>query len=144
VLAVVKAKNSASRTFFKGVLMFYLRHIPRTILTQIKNAPNKPHITPKKIPAGRSRIEFSLATERFPSLSEPESDKLKGAFVAKESNIDRTNVEIEVAANTLHNMLKVQNVFGLDISYINNDPPIGAPKATATPHPAPHAIIYRL
>jgi hypothetical protein len=51
------------------------------------------------------------------------------------------NVATDVAVNTLQSMLNVQNVFGLEISYEKRAPPIGAPKATATPQDPPHAII---
>lgn len=73
-------------------------------------------MTPKMIPAGKSSIEFSLPIERLPSFKAPESDKLKGPLVERDSKTDKTNVEIEVAAKTLHSMLNVQNVFGLEIS----------------------------
>jgi len=39
-------------------------------------------------------------------------------------------------------MLNLQNVLGLDISYANIAPPIGAPKATLTPADAPAATNY--
>jgi hypothetical protein len=82
----------------------------------MKRAPNKPQITPRIIPAGKSRIEFSLSSERFPSLSEPESDKLRGEPTDKDSSIAREKVATEVAVNTLQSMLNVQKVFGFEIS----------------------------
>lgn len=51
---------------------------------------------------------------------------------------------MEHAANTRHNMLNVQKVFGLEISYEKSAPPIGAPNAHDTPALAPAAIIYLL
>jgi len=53
-------------------------------------------------------------------------------------------VQIEEPKKTRHNILNVQNVFGLEISYENNEPPIGAPKAADTPADAPAATSYLL
>jgi hypothetical protein len=90
--------------------------MPSLILTPMKRAPNKPQITPRIIPDGRSIIEFSLANARLPSFSAPESDKLSGELEAKDSRIDKVKVAIEVAVNTLQSMLNVQKVFGFEIS----------------------------
>jgi hypothetical protein len=44
----------------------------------MKKAPSKPQITPKKIAAGKSSIEFSSYAFILPNFKEPESDKLSG------------------------------------------------------------------
>lgn len=116
MLAVIKAKKIASMTFRIEVLMYILRNTASLILTAMNRAPSNPQITPRIIPAGKSRIEFSFSNERFPSFSAPESDKLKGEFIDKDSRIERANVAIDVAVNTLQSMLNVQNVFGFEIS----------------------------
>ena len=113
---MIKAKTTASITFRIEVLMYIFRTIASLILTEMKRAPNKPQITPRITPAGKSRIEFSFYSERFPSLSEPESDKLRGEPTDKDSSIARVKVAIEVAVNTLQSMLNVQKVFGFEIS----------------------------
>ena len=115
---MIKAKTTASITFRIEVLMYIFRTIASLILTEMKRAPNKPQITPRITPAGKSRIEFSFPfySERFPSLSEPESDKLRGEPTDKDSSIARVKVAIEVAVNTRQSMLNVQKVFGFEIS----------------------------
>ena len=56
----------------------------------------------------------------------------------------RKNVPNEQDKKTFQIIVNLQNVFGLDISYENRVPPIGAPKATLTPAEAPAAANYRL
>ena len=106
----------------------------------MKKAPNRPQKTPIMMAAGRSSIEFSSSDETEPNLTAPESDKLSGLPFESAYRIETTKVEIEVEANTRHNILNVQKVLGFEISYANSAPPIGAPKATLTPHAAPHAV----
>jgi len=52
---------------------------------------------------------------------------------------DRVNVLIEQQKNILQIIPKVQKVAGLDNSYENRAPPIGAPNAALTPADAPPA-----
>jgi hypothetical protein len=51
-----------------------------------------------------------------PNLIAPESDKLKGVPSESDWRSDSTKVEIDVQANTRHNILNVQKVFGFEIS----------------------------
>lgn len=46
--------------------------------------------------------------------------------------------------NVFHTSSNFQTGFPLESSYINNAPPIGAPKATLTPADAPAHIRFRL
>jgi hypothetical protein len=69
------------------------------------------------IAAGKSSIEFSPTASIALILIAPESDdRLKGLPDASAYKTATTNVEIEVQKKTRHNMLKVQNVFGFEIS----------------------------
>lgn len=74
----MKANRITSRTFLIGVFICFFRHIPRLIPTQMKRAPSNPQITPKSMPAGKSKTEFTSPSERLPSFRVEESDKLKG------------------------------------------------------------------
>ena len=53
-----------------------------------------------------------------------------------------TKVLIVDAKNTFHVSENDQNVLGLDISYANNEPPIGAPNAQLTPAAMPTDISF--
>lgn len=53
------------------------------------------------------------------------------------------NVAIVDAKNTFQVSENDQNVFGFDISYENNAPPIGAPNAALTPAATPTEISLR-
>lgn len=66
--------------------------------------------------AGKSSIEFSPDDPIYPNFKAPESDKLNGLPVTKDYKTERVKHAIDVAVKTLHNMLKVQNVFGFEIS----------------------------
>jgi hypothetical protein len=109
----------------------------------MKRAPISPAIVPMIRAAGRSSIVFSYEPLTVPNLRAPESVRLKGVPVSKDYKIAKVNVAIAVEVNTRQSILKVQKVFGLEISYAKSAPPIGAPKATLTPQEAPAAIIYR-
>ena len=65
------------------------------------------------------------SSKLFPSLIYPKNDKV--------------NVLIEQQKKILQIIPKVQKVAGLDNSYENNAPPIGAPNAALTPAEAPPA-----
>jgi len=56
----------------------------------------------------------------------------------------RTNVDTLEQKNIFHIRPNDQKVLGLDISYTNNEPPIGEPKAADTPAAAPAAAISLL
>lgn len=60
------------------------------------------------------------------------------------SNKVRTKTPIEVARNVRQAIPKVQKLIAFDVSYANKTPPIGAPKAAATPTPAPAATMILL
>jgi hypothetical protein len=69
------------------------------------------------IAAGKSSIELDPSASIELSLIAPESDdKLKGLPDTSACKTAITNVEIEVQKKTRHSMLKVQNVFGFEIS----------------------------
>jgi hypothetical protein len=89
--------------------------------------------------AGRSRIELSYSP-REPNFRVLESVSETGTPLQREERKDSVKVAKVEAAKTLQSMLKVQKVFGLDISYEKRAPPMGAPKAAATPAEAPAAI----
>lgn len=82
----------------------------------MKSAPKSPQTIPITSAAGKSSIEFSSSAETEPNLTAPESDKLSGLPVESDYKMERTKVEIEVQVNTRHNILKVQKVFGFEIS----------------------------
>ena len=56
----------------------------------------------------------------------------------------KKNVQILQEKNTLQVNENDQKVLGLDNSYANNDPPIGAPKAALIPEANPVAINFLL
>ena len=72
------------------------------------------------------------------SVNEKESPK------SRDEKTESVKVANEQAKNTLQSILKVQKVFGFEISYPKRAPPIGAPKAALTPADAPAAINYLL
>ncbi len=82
----------------------------------MNNAPSSPAIMPIIKAAGKSSMEFSPDDPIYPNFNAPESDRLNGLPVTKDWNTERVKHAIEVAEKTLHNMLKVQKVFGLEIS----------------------------
>ena len=58
----------------------------------------------------------------------------------KELNMAREKTARAQLKNTFQIIANLQNVLGLDISYENKVPPIGAPKAALTPAEVPAAI----
>ena len=72
------------------------------------------------------------------------SDKVTGFPFQSAVKMPRTKVLTAEQKKFLQSKLNVQKVLGVDISYANNAPPMGAPKATATPADAPAAINSRL
>jgi len=53
-------------------------------------------------------------------------------------------VATELQKKVLQSMLKSQNVLGLESSYENKVPPMGAPKAALTPADTPAQVNSRL
>ena len=82
----------------------------------MNRAPIKPQIIPIISAAGKSSIVFSPSAVTEPNLIAPESDKLKGVPSESDWRSDSTKVEIDVQANTRHNILNVQKVLGFEIS----------------------------
>lgn len=107
----------------------------------MKKEPRRPQTAPIMIAAGMSRMELSVSPS-LPNLRAALSYSDGGTPSHMELRKDKTNVLRADAANTLHSMLKVQKVFGFDISYEKSAPPMGAPKAALTPADAPAATIY--
>lgn len=83
-----------------------------------------------------SRIDANRTVPEFISLISPSPSWIY-------FNILSTKVEILDAKNTFHVRENDQKVLGLDISYANSEPPIGAPKAALTPAATPAASNLR-
>ena len=105
-----------STIFLTFEFMYFLRYIPSVMLTWINRAPRSPVTIPKIIAAGKSNKVFTFYESTEPNFNAPESDKLRGLPVSSDYSIERVNVAIDVAVKTLHNILKVQKVLGLEIS----------------------------
>lgn len=106
----------------------------------MNNAPKLPPIIPKIMAAGMSaRSEGSV---ELPSLIRPAFWIIISPPACIYLKILRKNVLILQAKKTLQVNEKDQNVLGLDNSYANKDPPIGAPKAALTPEARPIAINF--
>lgn len=65
---------------------------------------------------------------------------MTGAPALRAVNTASVNVLIPEQKKILQSILNDQNVVGLETSYANREPPIGAPKAALTPADAPAAI----
>lgn len=100
---------------------------------------------PKIIEAGnKTRLFTSWTVETEPNLSvEPDHLPRRSPF-DRFYNKARKKVANEHDKNTFQIIENLQKVFGLDISYENSVPPIGAPNAALTPAEAPAATYYLL
>mmetsp|Transcript_40451 Transcript_40451/g.29122 ORF Transcript_40451/g.29122 Transcript_40451/m.29122 type:complete len:222 (-) Transcript_40451:611-1276(-) len=139
LLAVAREKRQVSRIFSQGFVIFFLRHSPNLVFTKTKNAPRHPQTNPRRIAAGKS-VNALVYWVNLPNLSTPESESVTGAPAFKEVNTVSVNVLIPEQKKILQSILNDQKVVGLETSYANNDPPIGAPNAALTPADAPAAI----
>jgi hypothetical protein len=74
----------------------------------------------------------------------PELATLIGVPALRQLKILRTKVAILEQKKVFHIKPNDQNVYGLDISYANNEPPMGEAKAAETPAAAPAAAISLL
>lgn len=83
----------------------------------------------------------NLRAEEFRLIKpyQPVSLKAKSA-----ENHDSENTAMAHEKKTFHMIENFQNVLDIDISYEKRVPPIGAPKAAATPAEHPAAIKWRL
>jgi len=105
-----------SITFFAFVFTIFLRHTPFHTVMLIKRAPKQPHTIPRIIAAGKSRIEFYPICVTSPNLSAAPSDIDNGLPMANEYKMENTNTAVDVAINIFQSIVKVQNVFGFEIS----------------------------
>ena len=81
----------------------------------MKNAPSNPAKIPIIIAADISLYVFELYSIVL-NFKAPELERLKGLPSKSDYNIDNVKVAVDVAINTLHSIMKVQNVLGLEIS----------------------------
>lgn len=139
----MKEKNITSRIFLVFVLMNFLRRTPSREYTLTKKAPKRPAIAPITMAANPSVMGEDVISI-VPNFNEPAAvNDSTPPFIIYCQN-PRMNVLIAAVKKTLQSILKLQKVFGLEISYVNRAPPIGAPKAAATPAELPAAINVRL
>lgn len=144
VMEVSAAKSETSSTFCHDFLIVRLRSFKRHIWTRIKIAPMMPQTKPIMTAPDSSYSGIGCSSGMIPNLSTAASDKVTGLLLYSDVKIPSTNVLPAEQKKFLHRRLKVQNVFGVDISYANRAPPIGAPNATATPADTPAAMNSRL
>ena len=95
--------------------MYFFLYIPRVEDVHTKDVPKSPQKRPIAIAAGRSKKEEAWAY-KVPNFRMAVSDRPKGACRSKEVNRDKVNTAKAVPKNTRQSILKVQKVFGLDIS----------------------------
>jgi hypothetical protein len=107
----------------------------------MNRGPSKPEITPKIIAPGRTSLGVIFATLTWPNLRADAVQVLNFPCVMA-SNTARKNTAIEQVKNVFQSIENFQNGLGLESSNMNKAPPIGAPKAQATPAEAPAAINY--
>jgi hypothetical protein len=144
-VAVTNPHIKVSTGLIHLVVRSFLRNTAIRVFTLIKRAPRQPPTTPRNIEQGikykafTSSVSFKLPNFRVePDHEPPRFPSLRFAKRAKEK-VPRAH-----AIKTFQIIENLQKVFGFDISYENNVPPIGAPKATLTPAEAPAATKTRL
>ena len=130
----------ASSSFARPVLIYFLRKTASLTFTNIKSDPRTPQTLPITRAAGMSRTLFSVSSS-FPNFSVDWSVSENGDPSSSDVRIESVNVLNALARKTLQSIPNVQKVLGLEISYENKVPPIGAPNAALTPADMPLDII---